>query len=76
MTNADEQPDPLTTINFWLHRCRRYGRRANGVTIDVLALAVDEIVQLCGRLEACQDRHNQLEAIARGRPLRISGGAR
>ena len=44
MNGADAEPaDPLIAINAWLHRCRRYGRRANGQTIDVLALAVAEI---------------------------------
>jgi hypothetical protein len=59
MTDADaKQPDPLTTINAWLHRCRRYGRRANGTTIDVLAKAVDEIVRLRGLLEVPEQRRD------------------
>jgi hypothetical protein len=66
--------DPLTLIVEWHRRCRRYGRGQHGTTIDVLQIAINTITELRERLDACQERHPQLEATVTGRPQRVGGG--
>jgi hypothetical protein len=73
-THTAARRDALRTIIDRRDRLKLYGRAMHGQTIDVLTLAADEITRLRAQLERCRARHQQPEAIATGRPQRVSGG--